>query len=756
MKKLVSMALTLCIMLTVCCAGFATITASAAVTIEGSEVTWSFDYQSKTLTFAGKGDIPDYDTYEDTTGKSTIPWAGCAYNTIEFGSEITGIGNYAFRKSTELVAAIIPSTIKKIGVGAFSNSLALKSVTIKSGVTEISDSAFMGCTSLSTVELPDGLTKIGKNAFYKCSALKNIILPDTVATIDSGAFGLCTALESFTASKSLETIGDRAFYCCEQLKTVTLGESMSYIGISAFDSCAKLKEIAIPAGIQKISEGTFSGCTGLEKALIPEGIQTIEKEAFSICTSLTAIRIPYSVKTIGEKALGIGNRGALVSGFAITGYDGSAAQTYATENGISFNSLGDPLAKSGKIGEQITWTLDENASVTLTGSGAMPDFSIYDMPVYFNSGAKEFIVGNEITTFGAYAFLGNYNSFIISENITSVGEKAVGYHLDENGKIVKNEGFVIVGCKGTAAEAYAKANGFEFYASADEGVCGEKSTWSYDAATKTLTVSGEGKADMNFDETTIPSFVLNGYPVEKVVVSEGITELAENAFLDIDNGENKITFRIAKSVTTIGNHAIGFSEETVTNDDKTETTSYVLNESCVIEGYAATEAEAYAAKNGIDFVTLDPSETVDTTFELKNTATICTLDKESKTIKIFAQDAKEESILADFTIGKDLVIGKIEKIATGVTFTATYGTTVSDTYTLALMGDVNNDGAVNSADALCVLRHSVALTTLEGTDFVAADLDASGIVNSTDALTILRVSVGLDDLGKLYPKTEAK
>lgn len=741
-------------MLTVCCAGFMTITASAAVTIEGSEVTWSFDYQSKTLTFAGKGDIPDYDTYEDSTGKSTIPWSGCAYSTIEFGNEITGIGNYAFRKSTELVAVIVPETIKKIGVGAFSNSLALKSVTIKSGVTEISNNAFMGCIALSTVELSNGLTKIGNNAFYKCTALKNIIIPDSVATIDSGAFNSCTALESFTAPKSLETIGDRAFYCCEQLKTVTLGESMSYIGISAFDSCAKLKEITIPMGIKKISESAFSGCSGLEKVLIPEGIQTIEDEAFYLCTALTAIRIPYSVKTIGAKALGIGRRNALVSGFTVTGYDNTAAQTYATENGIGFNSLGDALAKSGKIGEQITWTLDENATVTFTGSGAMADFSVYDMPVYFNSGAKKFIVGNEITTFGAYAFPGNYNSFIISEKVISIGEKAIGYHLDENGKLVKNENFKIVGAKGSAAETYAEANGFVFVALANEGSCGEKATWSYDAASKTLTVSGEGKIDMNYDNATIPSFILNGYPVEKVIVNEGITEIAENAFLDIDNGESEITFRIAKSVATIGDHAIGFSKKTVANDDKTETASYVLNEKCVIEGYAATEAETYAAKNGIDFVTLDPSATIDTTFEIKDTATICTLDKESKTIKVFAQDAKEESILADFTIGRDLVIGKIEKVATGATFTATYGTTVSDTYTLALMGDVNNDGAVNSADALCVLRHSVALATLEGTDFVAADLDASGVVNSTDALTILRVSVGLESLGNLYPKTE--
>ena len=90
MKKILSLVLTLCIMLTVCSAGFMTITVSAVEKIEGSEVTWSFDYTSKTLTFSGKGNIPDYDTYEDESGKSTIPWAGCAYNTVEFGKEITG------------------------------------------------------------------------------------------------------------------------------------------------------------------------------------------------------------------------------------------------------------------------------------------------------------------------------------------------------------------------------------------------------------------------------------------------------------------------------------------------------------------------------------------------------------------------------------------------------------------------------------------------------------------------------------------
>lgn len=758
MKKITSLVLSLCILLTVCSAGFMTVTVSAAEKIEGSEVTWSFDYQNKTLTFDGKGDIPDYDTYEDENGVSLIPWGGCDYNTVEFGKEITGIGNYALRKSLNLVTVTIPSTITKIGKEAFSNCLALKSVTIKAGITEISESAFAGCTGLTTVELPDGITTIGKNAFYKCTSLKLINLPDSVKTVDTGAFNSCTALEAFVAPKSLETIGDRAFYCCEQLKTVTLNESMSYIGVSAFDSCASLKEITLPSGIQKISNAAFSGCSGLEKVLIPEGISTVEDNAFQFCSSLKNVRIPYSVKTIGEKALGYGSRGKLISGFTITGYDGTAAQKYATDNKIGFTSLGNPLAKNGKLSDTINWTIDGEGNLTFVGSGEMPDYSLYNMPVYLNGDIQSVSLDKGITKLGAYSFIMDCEFFYVGEKVASIGEKAIGYHFDETGKLVKNEDFVILGYKGTAAEKYAKANGFTFMPIVDEGRCGEKATWNYDIASETLTISGVGAVDMYFDDSVMPCFFLDGYKVSKVIINEGITELAEDAFVNIENGDKIITFRVAKSVKTIGSHAIGYVADDVLNGEELET-EYVLNENCVIEGYDGTAAKTYASANKLDFVTIDPVVDppvgADTTFKLSDKAVICTLDETSKIIKIYDQNATAEKIMADFVVGKDLVVSEIKSVATGETLKTSYSAAVSNTYTLALMGDVNGDGKVNSADALSVLRHAVSLDVIKGVNFLAADLDGNKSLNSADALVILRLSVGIDKLGDFYPKAEA-
>ena len=56
------------------------------------------------------------------------------------------------------------------------------------------------------------------------------------------------------------------------------------------------------------------------------------------------------------------------------------------------------------------------------------------------------------------------------------------------------------------------------------------------------------------------------------------------------------------------------------------------------------------------------------------------------------------------------------------------------------LGDVNNDGSVNSADALIVLQYSVGLTAI---DTNLGDVNKDGIVNSADALMILQYSVGL-------------
>ena len=81
----------------------------------------------------------------------------------------------------------------------------------------------------------------------------------------------------------------------------------------------------------------------------------------------------------------------------------------------------------------------------------------------------------------------------------------------------------------------------------------------------------------------------------------------------------------------------------------------------------------------------------------------------------------------------------------GIWYNVTYaGKTgwIHSVYCVDSVGDVNDDGMVDSQDALMILRYSVNGDGFDETQERRADIDGSGSVNSTDALMILRISLG--------------
>ncbi len=93
-----------------------------------------------------------------------------------------------------------------------------------------------------------------------------------------------------------------------------------------------------------------------------------------------------------------------------------------------------------------------------------------------------------------------------------------------------------------------------------------------------------------------------------------------------------------------------------------------------------------------------------------------------------------------------------EKLATGMVLAIMDGETVVDSMEIAVLGDVNGDGAHTSVDARSALRASVGLDTVTAAQLTAAKVNGGTALVANDARDILRASVGLDEPKSWFEK----
>ncbi|MBR6531225.1 MAG: leucine-rich repeat protein [Clostridia bacterium] len=742
MKRFISFFLSVCLVITTLVAGVVTVYAEGTP-IEDTGITWSFDEETGTLHFDGEGAIPDFDEYmvDDVL---TLPWKDCAFTTVTFAEGITGIGNYAFCYSESLKTIEIPDTVTILGKGVFFRCTVLESVVLPSEITEIGENTFSNCMALTSVTFGEKVEAIGTKAFYRCSALEDITLPASLKTIGNNAFDRCTALTGIDIPEGVTAIGSRAFNVCEDLEEVTLPTTLETIGEGAFNECLVLKAIEIPEKITTIPAELFYNCRALESVTLPDGLCEIQTNAFYLCNKLAGISIPAKVNIIGEKALGYGKYGNPISGFTVTGYQNSVARLYADANEFNFVSLGYIL--NGTCGETATWEYnEEEKTLYISGSGAMEDFSANPPAIHNLIDYEKVVIGEEITRIGAYAFYGAAAmDFEISLNVTEIGEKAIGYYVDEEGNEAVREGTSITAYEETAAQAYATENGITFNTLGKllvtSGVCGDAAGWTYDEETKTLTISGTG-AIYDYTEEALPEFA--EYEIDSIIIGDDITAIGDFAFCTT-KAYNEIT--VGKDVFEIGYNSFGFTKTYLTDEEgnPTEEIAYIPNNELIVKGYIVTPADEYAREFEFIFEALDADTYTEFSF-LFPTVT----DHINKFIFTYVNNAND----LDFNPmveDPEVEVTLPEKLVTNSAITLTKGE-AENTYTFIVYGDVNCDGKSNSTDALAILQHSVMVNVVEDAGILAAsDINHDGKVNSTDALIILQLSVGKSQITDYY------
>ena len=479
------------------CSGITSVTFDGTPTVTTIE-TYAFYNCTALTSFTCPNSVTSLGTYCFANDGSLTSF------TLPENEEFTTIPSRCLASCTSLTSMVIPKSVTTISNRAFSYArmggvgqnmtdsspcVALAAVTFEDGsqLTSIGNEAFRGCTLLSTLDLPEKVETIGSATFYGCTALTSFTLPGNVNSVGLYAFVGCTGLTSITcqsltpptmtdaSSYSYTDYFDSDVYSSATLyvpsgttetyaamdywdkfttttalayeltsdglyyeiidsdnnyvkviningtsyntytgdivipETITVGGTtytVTAIGSSAFRESEVgtkgLTSVSIPSTVTEIGHNAFTRCTALTSVTIPSSVTTICGNAFYYCNAMTSLTIEDSnLTTVGDSAFMFCQ--------AVT----------KIEMPNSVESLGSHCFDACYKAESIT--LPTNSKFT-----ALPNYCCYRCTTLTAIDIPE-----QVTSIGDYAFGGSgvssyvpLTSVTIPDAVTSIGSNA--------------------------------------------------------------------------------------------------------------------------------------------------------------------------------------------------------------------------------------------------------------------------------------------------------------------------------------------
>ena len=207
--------------------------------------------------------------------------------------------------------------------------------------------------------------------------------------------------------------------------------SYSFRGAPWYSRCAGISQIVISEGVTSIGQYAFGDCTNVTSISIPDSVTELNKGCFYACESMTSITIPQSVTKIAGEVF------YACDGLTDVYYDGTDASwkhITSRDAGLGHNvTIHSTGVFTGKCGDNLTWTIDNNEVLTISGTGRIPDYN--DPSSGGNNTApwygyayqiKKVVLGSGVQNIGNGAFAGCYGmtDITIPDGVTSIGDSA--------------------------------------------------------------------------------------------------------------------------------------------------------------------------------------------------------------------------------------------------------------------------------------------------------------------------------------------
>lgn len=277
-----------------------------------------------------------YIHYSDTLViPSTVEYEGTIY-------DVTSLADNAFRSHSEIMAAVIPSTISSIGTKALSYT-GIFELTVPDGIDTIKANAFQNVSNViyhgsatgspwgaktvngyeadgilysdsshtcltacrpgkTTVDVPSTVRTIGRRAFEKQTGMTSVTLPEGLDTIGNYAFNYCSSLGSINIPSTVRMIGKWAFsdaFKPNGSAVMTIADAPVSIGSNAF-AYSNLGAINLGSSTTSIGERAFIRCEKLDSIIVPPSVTYIGPGAFCYNYNgrLKKVTLPEGIDTI--------------------------------------------------------------------------------------------------------------------------------------------------------------------------------------------------------------------------------------------------------------------------------------------------------------------------------------------------------------------------------------------------------------------------------------------------------------------------